>query len=196
MDTQTISRKIKYKYAPLVKKLIIFQFGAAVLGFMLSLSTTAIPGGAMLDLCTSLLAIAFYLYIQYTGVWDIAAKDKIAIDGGRMSEDRFTGLKAALLANIPNFILAFICIAMRIVSITFTLPWADTVAAMCYGITRMWSGMYNGIFVILLPKTYDDIASVLYMFLLLAVTIPSLITCFIAYVQGLRGKRIFPEKKS
>ena len=186
----------KYKYAPLVKKLLIYQFGAAMLGFMLSLSTTAIPGGKALDLCTSLVAIAFYLYIQYTGVWDVAAKDKISVDCKRMEADPLTGLKAALFANVPNFILGFVCIVFRLLSILTKLPWTDTVAAMSYGITRMWNGMYNGIFVILFPQKYSDAVSVLYMLLLFAVTIPSLIVCYVAYNQGICGQRILPEKKS
>lgn len=195
MVTNLISNN-KYKYAPLVKKLLIYQFGAAMLGFMLSLSTTAIPGGKVLDLGTSLIAIAFYLYIQYTGVWDIAAKDKISVDCKRMEADHLAGLKAAVYANVPNFVLAFICIVFRLISILTKLPWADSVAAMSYGITRMWNGMYNGIFVILFPQKYSDVASVLYMLLLFAVTVPSIIVCFFAYRQGICGKRIVPEKKN
>lgn len=195
MVTNLISNN-KYSCAPLVKKLLIYQFGAAMLGFMLSLSTTAIPGGKALDLCTSLIAIAFYLYIQYTGVWDVAAKDKISVDCKRMDANPMIGLKAALFANIPNFILAFVCILFRLISILTKLPWADSVAAMSYGITRMWNGMYNGIFVILFPQKYSDAVSLLYMLLFFAVTVPSLIVCYFAYRQGICGKRIIPEKKN
>lgn len=192
MNTAT---KNKYSYSTAMRKLILGQFGAAVLGIMLSVPTTNFANGALLDVCTSLLAIAFYLYIQYTAVWDIAAKDKLAIDAGRKEADTLIGLKAGLLANIPNFIIGGICLIFKCVAVFFDALWADKIAWIFNIIERLWHGMYAGIFVTVQTAVKGEAASALYMVIYLLATIPAILTCFVAYRMGLKGKRVFPEKK-
>ena len=79
-----------------VKKLMLNQFGGAMLGIMLSSATMQ---SDMLNFLTSILAIIFYLFLQYTAIWEIGAKDQIRVNGGRAAENKWQGLRIALLAN-------------------------------------------------------------------------------------------------
>ena len=88
MNTELINTKSRYNYMPLVKKMILCHFGAAIMGIMISFSNNT-----YLNIFTALLSFAFYMYILYTSVWDIGAKDKLAIDGKRMAADKLVGLK-------------------------------------------------------------------------------------------------------
>ncbi len=190
MNTEIITCKNKYNYMPMVKKLLLCQFGAAVMGIMISFSNNT-----YLNIFTAALSFAFYMYILYTSVWDIGAKDKLAIEGHRMEADRLIGLKAALYANIPNLALAAVCIIGKALGGFADLAFANTAAYWANIITRFWNGMYIGFFVVLQPDKATDLQAFLYMFIYLAAIIPALLICFIAYNMGVKGIRLIPEKK-
>ena len=57
------------------------QIAMTVFGTMLSFATLKNEG---LLLASSIFSILFYLMLLYTVGWDIGARDKIRIDGGRM----------------------------------------------------------------------------------------------------------------
>lgn len=188
-----MAKKNSYKLP--MKKLILAQFGAAILGLMMNLPTSTLTNSKLLDLITSIIAILFFLYIQFTAMWDIGAKDKIAIDGGRMDEDPLYGFKAAFMANIPNYILAFVCVSAKALFVLSDILWAESASFMTYLVSLLWNGMYIGVLECLVPPQNDGLLSVAYMCLFFVITIPSLLTCFFAYRMGLKGTRIFPEKK-
>ena len=189
MNTDVV-KKNKYNYHPLVKKMILCHFGAAIMGIMISFSNNT-----YLNIFTALLSFAFHMYILYTSVWDLAAKDKLAIDGNRMAADKLVGLKAALYANIPSFALAALCIIGRALGAFAFFDLGNTVAYWANILARFWNGMYIGIFVVLQPASPSNLEAVLYMFIYLAATIPALLMCFFAYNAGIRGFRLIPEKK-
>lgn len=179
-----------------MKKLILAQFGAAMLGIMTSMPTVSIAnGGHTLDLLTSTLAVAFLLYLQYTAIWEIAAKDKIAIDGGRLRCDKLTGLKAALLANLPTYILCVLSIIFKGIHLICKVDLIGACATATYGAELIWNFMYHGYLVLIIPSNPNTPAFLLYLAAFAALTIPSLLISFVAYNQGLKGKRIIPEKK-
>ena len=182
-------------YKQPMKKLLLAQFGAAVLGLMMNLPTSSLTNSKLLDLITSFIAILFFLYIQFTAMWDIGAKDKIAIDGGRMNEDRLYGLKAAFMANIPNYILASVCVLAKALFVLTDIVWAEMASFITYLVSLLWNGMYIGVLECFVPAENSGILSIAYMCLFFVITIPSLFTCYIAYRLGLKGTRIFPEKK-
>ena len=190
MNAEIITAKNKYNYMPLIKKMILCHFGAAIMGIMISFSNNT-----YLNIFTALLSFAFYMYILYTSVWDIGAKDKLAIDGKRMAADKLVGLKAALFANIPSFILAALCIIGRALGAFASFDFGNTIAYWANILARFWNGMYIGIFVVLQPAAPSELEAVLYMFIYLAATVPALLMCYLAYNAGIKGFRIIPEKK-
>ncbi|MBE6586844.1 MAG: hypothetical protein E7647_00350 [Ruminococcaceae bacterium] len=195
MNTGSTRNYRKYSYKIPLRKLILSQFGAAMLGIMTSMPTISISSGHTLDIITSSLAVAFLLYLQYTAIWDIAAKDKIAIDGGRLREDKLFGLKAALFANIPTYALAVISIALRGIYLLTHADWVGAISTATYGAELLWNFMYHGYLSLLIPGQPDSPIFLAYLASFILITVPSLITCLIAYNQGLKGKRILPEKK-
>lgn len=196
MNTEITKNYRKYNYKLPMKKLILAQFGAAMLGIMTSMPTVSIAnGGHALDLATSTLAVAFLLYLQYTSVWDIAAKDKIAIDGGRLRCDKLVGLKAALLANLPTYVVCVISIIFKALHLLTNVDWIGACATATYGAELLWNFMYHGYLVLIIPSEPNSPAFLLYLAAFAVLTVPSLLVSYIAYNQGLKGKRIIPEKK-
>ena len=183
-----------------VKKLILNQFGAAMMGIML---TAACQGNRMLDLLTSLFAFFFFLFINYNAMWDIGAAARVRYDGGRGGKNGFFGLKASLLANIPNYVLAFLCFAFKLIGTFGKVAFCEKAAWFFNVVVRFWEAMYLGILVNIVPVTdaagnavvLSSTASVMYMLLYAAVTIPSLIIRTLGYRAGFNGFTVFPQKK-
>lgn len=176
-----------------VTKLILNQFGAAVMGLMITASAATNP---TLKLFASVFAICFYLVLQYMVIWEKGGQERIRVDGGRAKWQPLNGLKMGLLANIPNILFAvLICIGYIFGKKggLFEMEWAGNMYAIFNAIGRIWHGMYIGVIQTFAP--YNPIAHLL-------VILPSLFICTLGYYLGLRNRRIFsiftlesPQKK-
>ena len=136
-----------------VIKIMIHQLGLTVFGFLLysasaSSKNTAVIAGL------SVFSSLFYLLLLYVMYWDIGAKDKIKIDSGRLKRDTFKGAKTALVANIPNLILAlmsligYLCINKSALDAagSFVSPkWAVNLHGIAQIIGVFLNSMYTGI---------------------------------------------------
>lgn len=171
-----------------VKKLILNQFGAAMLGIMLS---SAAMQSRLLNFLTSLLAIFFYLFLQYTAIWETGAKDRIRVDGGRAAENKQRGLYAAILANSPNILFAVLIILLTVIGELTRWLWAGNGSVIFTFIARLWQGMYNGVVVFVV----GDVQTIPDTFIYLAIILPSLAVNAIGYRMGYMNRRIFPERK-
>lgn len=175
-----------------VKKLILNQFGAAMLGIMLS---SAAMQSRILNFLTSLLAIFFYIFLQYTAIWETGAKDRIRVDGGRASEKKWQGLRIALLANSPNILFAVLVILLTAAGVLTQWSWAGEGALIFTFIARLWQGMYNGLINFVIPSGLNEAQTILSTLIYLAIILPSLIANTIGYRMGYMNRRIFPERK-
>ena len=106
-------------------KMFVNQIGMPVFGTMLALATA---GNPTLLLCSSIFAILFYLFLLYSVGWEIGAKDKIRIDGGRMTEFPAKGFLIALGANLPNLLLAVLMGAGALISTATGAEWAGSMS--------------------------------------------------------------------
>lgn len=175
----------KYDYSPIVRKLLLFQFAAAIFGIIL-FSTAVMRSGTdkhWLEPVTSILSVFFFLFIQYTTVWDFGAKDRISYESKKMEYDRFIGLKAGLYANLPNFILGFGCFLFRFIGIFLGTSF-EAIALILMKISQFWQGMYMGMFSWFLPTDATPFGQSCYMLCFLAYTIPSLLIVYLAYNAG------------
>lgn len=175
-----------------VKKLVLNQFGAAMLGIMLS---SAAMQSRILNFLTSLLAIFFYIFLQYTAIWETGAKDRIRVDGGRASEKKWQGLRIALLANSPNILFAVLVILLTASGVLTQWSWAGEGALIFTFIARLWQGMYNGLINFVIPSGLNEVQTILSTLIYLAIILPSLIANTIGYRMGYMNRRIFPERK-
>ncbi|MBE6613908.1 MAG: hypothetical protein E7631_01205 [Ruminococcaceae bacterium] len=166
----------------IVTKLILNQFGAAVMGLMI---TAAAASNQTLKLFTSLFAICFYLMLLYMVVWEKGGQDRIRFDGGRAAWQPLNGLKMSLLHNIPNILFAVLIIIGYIFGKKggmFEMEWAGNMYAIFNAIGRLWHGMYIG-----LIQTYSPNNPIAH----LLVVLPAMFTCTFGYYMGLTNRRVF-----
>ncbi|MCI8611787.1 MAG: hypothetical protein HFE66_07710 [Clostridiales bacterium] len=175
-----------------VKKLMLNQFGGAMLGIMLSSATMQ---SDTLNLLTSILAIFFYLFLQYTAVWEIGAKDQIRVNGGRAAENKWQGLRIALLANGLNIILGVLAVILTTIGVLTQWKWAGEGALLSTVAARFWQGMYNGVINFIIPVNLKGVQTILSSLIYLAIIVPSLVVNTIGYRMGYMNRRIFPERK-
>jgi hypothetical protein len=175
----------------LMFKMFVNQLGMTIFAIILTFATNQ---NDTLFLIVSIFSILFYMVLLYFMTWDIGYEDKPRIDANRQKFVVLKGLYLSLFANIPNFILAIIITIGYYGSSAFNasgFPRSPEWAVNLYGVGKMIAGlleaMYTGIINICFgpsPWAYFTIIA------------PSLMTCMIAYVMGVKGKRFFPPPKN
>ena len=184
-----------------VLRLIINQVGIAIFSIVIytaagSVKLESETATFFIKVLISVFSTVFYYALIYTVSWDWGAKDKIRIDGNRMAPDNYKGLKLALIANIPNFVLSFIY-ALTFGIYLLGAEWIATVSGIANILTRFWMAIYlgiiQGIFVSL--ESAEAPAMYLYHFcqaigFLIIPIIAILITHF-GYLMGRSERRIF-----
>ena len=168
-------------------KMFINQIGMTVFGTMLALATA---GNSSLLLLSSVFSTLFYLFLLYSVGWEIGAKDKIRIDGGRMQEFPAKGLLIALGANVPNFLLALLMGIGAIISNAAGAEWAGSMSVICNAIARLIEGMYLGCIKVLEDVLYVNptIFDVWWWFLI--IPLPALFVGWLSYKLGSKNIRI------
>ena len=167
-----------------IVKLFLNQIGLTVFGTMLCMAT---QDNTALLIGSSVLSIGMFLFLNYTAVWEIGGKDKIRIDGGRLAPSPLKGVLIAVCANIPNYLLALL---IGIGAIVDTAA-SQSMAVICNFIIRLLNGMYLGIFNLAERGIYGETALLINIWWwFIIITLPSVITGFIAYHLGSKGIRI------
>ncbi len=132
-----------------IVRLFINQVGITIFSLILytAVGMVDLESGTKLtiNVLLSVFAILFYFALLYTVAWDWGAKDKIRIDGGRMEPVKLKGVKMAFFANIPNFILTFICVITFAIYLIFDSEASYTVSIVFNTIVRLLMSMYLGI---------------------------------------------------
>ncbi len=103
-----------------IVRLLINQIGITIFSLVLFTALAAIENtetySAVL-IAASIFATGFYLVLIYTVGWECGAKDKIRVDGGRLSPMPAKGALMALIANLPNFIFTVLGIITMLIYI-------------------------------------------------------------------------------
>ncbi len=181
-------KKFLKNNSDMIVKLIVHQFGLTVFGFLLY-SAANVSGNRSLVIGFSIFSVAFYLFLIYILAWENGSKDKIRIDAGRQKRDVFKGLKADLVAQIPNILIAttsliaYLCINKGVLNEAgqFLTPvWAVNTHAVCQLIGFYINAMYLGIF--------DYLGLISVPFSLFLLMIPTLLTCTLGYYFGTKEK--------
>ena len=126
-------------------KFFIYQIGIAVFSLTLAIPLAAAvddKNDSIVQLCVSILAVAFYFMLVYTVSWELGATDRIRIDAGKVSPDKYKGAKIALIACAPNVILSLIAI---VASLLYTEGNAwNAVLGLVLAILGLIESMYLG----------------------------------------------------
>ena len=131
-----------------IVRLFINQVGITIFSLVLYISLGAIEDDAAvgsLQIFMSVFAIGFYLALLYTAAWEYGAKDKIRIDGGRMTRQGYKGALMALIANLPNIIIAMLAVIFGIVYISSGSEGFNTAFSLLTLLIRFMAAMYHGV---------------------------------------------------
>jgi len=182
-----------------IVKLYINQIGVAIFSMFLYTAAGAISVDGMASLLIkvgiSAFAVLFYFILLYTVSWEIGAKDKIRIDGGRMEEKKSKGIKIGLFANMPNFV--FIGLALLLLGI-YLISGAEalySIFVVLNALFRIFVSMYLGIIQGITSGLSGNFDVVLETVLYLAFSLISALVIHLSYLMGLREKRLFPASR-
>jgi len=175
-----------HRYSYSIVKMFINQFAISIFGTMLSMATTATNNDTF-TLAVSIFSIVFYLFLLYTMIWEIGAKDKISVDVGKRPYRPLTGLYMGLLANTPNLLFAL----LYAIGYPFmgTQAWAGTMNAIVKLYTVIFEGMYLGVTAVLPLGAAVKLGSMWWTYF--AITVPAIATVTLAYYIGHKDFRFF-----
>ena len=197
------------EYGKLIRRLWLNLFGAAVFGFMLSSISTLLaknhPGMAVLIYVLSgVIGTVFYAYLLYLVIWEAGAKDRIRVDGGRISPRPRMGLKVALIFSLPMLIpgaLYFVLSVLREyagVDVGFLNAVSDVSTLIAYILSMPYVGFALALFGQLGAHIAEAGQTVPYSLYMLATVLPGFIVVSLGYYFGYQGKfmsRMMKPKK-
>ena len=126
--------------------MVLNQFGSAFLGIVLWLAAATGDNHALI-IAASVFSILFYVYLQYSVMWDLGARDIIRVDGKRAPYKPATGLLYSFYANIPNYVIAVLILIGRIFGSAdgpFGFEWAGNIYVVAKFAGSIWESMFNG----------------------------------------------------
>ena len=184
-----------------VFKLFLTQIAIAVLGLVLSFSTST---NAMLFLLSSIFASVFYVCLLYSEGWELGAKDRPRITNGRMKFDPIKGVKFSLLSNLFNYILVVVLLVSFFLGSKSGagIPFFGNSYVISFNIQRIISAMFMGINQYFSPKTivdgisYITSDSLFHPIFYLLTTIPSVFALGLGYYMGANDRKLLTVNKS
>ena len=182
-----------------IVRLYVNQLGIMIFSMLLYTAVGSFENESLsssLSVFVSVFSTCFYLVLLYYAMWEIGAKDKIRIDGGRMTPCKNKGLVMGLFANVPNLVLGLLSV---ILMSAFLLGGGDGVYAgflVFNTIMRFHASMLLGVITALVPSGLSEGAIDYVEFLIEAIlfTVLPLISVAVthlAYTLGSREKKIF-----
>ena len=181
-------------------KLFINQIGIAIFSMFMILAahaTAGKSGNAMLiSVFISIFSIVFYFVLIYNVAWEIGAKDKIRIDGGRMEKRESKGILLGIYSNIPNFAVIGVAIVSFAIYMMGGGEWLKSIFAVLNLLFRFFVSMYLGVIEGMTSSISDsDVAYLVQSVLFFVFSIISAAVIHISYILGLRDFRFFPTSK-
>ncbi len=183
-----------HRYSYSIVKMFVNQFAISIFGTMLSMATSATENDVF-TLVVSIFSIVFYLFLLYTMIWEIGAKDKISVDVGKKEYRPMTGLYMGIVANVPNLLFAIVyTIGYPFMA---TYKWAGTMNLIVRLYSVICEGMYLGITTVLPFGAEIKLNHMWWTYFL--ITVPAIVTATLAYYIGHKDFRfisLFTSKKS
>lgn len=136
-----------YSYS--MVKLFLNQIAITLFATMVSIATFS---DRRILLAISIFSVLFFLYLNYTSLWELGSKDQIRVDGGRLKGNKARGLWLSLGANVPNILLALLTGIGAFINTAFS----QSMSMICDIISRFLNNMYFGIMNFLEYAIYRD----------------------------------------
>lgn len=184
----------------LMVRMLVNQLAMTIFGFVLAM---ACVNSEPLLLLSSVLSIAFYLFLLYFMTYELGQKDGIRIHAGRLAYKPLRGVWVSLCANIPNLVLGILAIIgkLSIQGLGFferfdalteaeyaalSPTWAMNLYGACSSIAEFIQCMYKGLCKVLFPGN---------ILTLLIIPLPAIVICGLAYPLGVRYSSGFLHKE-
>ncbi|MCL2516997.1 MAG: hypothetical protein FWF15_00410 [Oscillospiraceae bacterium] len=153
-----------------IVKMMIYQFGLTVFGFMLSMS---VGQNEFLQLVASIFAIIFYLFLLYSMTWTVGSKDHDKVSNKRAPYVPANGLYMSMVANAINFLAGIFMFTGYIVG-----GKEGTLYGVWNMITKLIQAMYLGLSI----NIPDEFHFIMY----LLTPFPAIFICGLAYYLGVK----------
>lgn len=182
-----------------IVRLYVNQLGIMIFSMLLYTAVGSFENESLsssLSVFVSVFSTCFYLVLVYYAMWELGAKDKIRIDGGRMTPCKNKGLVMGLFANVPNLALGLLSV---ILMSAFLLGGGDGVYAgflVFNTIMRFHASMLLGVITALVPSglsegSIDYVEFLIEAILFTVLPLISVAVTHLAYTLGSREKKIF-----
>lgn len=194
-------RFFKNNYDTIIK-LLVNQIGVAILTFFLYTAAGAIKTddstGLTIKVAISIFGILFYYVLIYNIAWEIGAKDKIRVDGGRATATPGKGIRLGLYANITNFAVIGLAAIVLTVYIISKADYLYSFFAVLNFIFRFFVSMYLGIIQAICHSysAFTDMYFLAQTLCFLIFSVISAIVVHISYTLGFKDYRFIKQKKT
>ena len=157
----------------MIVKLYVHQFGLTVFGYLLYSAASASKNKPLV-LGLGIFSALFYLFLLYVLSWDVGAKDKIRIDGGRLVRDKLKGSKVAVIGMLPNLFVATLAL------LGFAMQGLGAWAKSIYGIAQIIGVFMNSMY-IGIDEYIGFATNPLYLYV---ICLPAIAVCGVGYLLG------------
>jgi len=197
------------EYGKTIRRLWLNLFGAVVFGFMLAglaanLAEKYPSKASLIYIISGVIGTVFYLYLLYFVIWEVGAKDRIKVDGGRIGPRPHQGLKIALVYSLPMiipgvvYLIAALLREVASVNNGVVNAVSNVSALIAYVFSMPFVGFAFELFGQLGKHIAESGQTLPYSVFLLLSTIPAVILIWGMYWCGYNGKlmsRVFKPKK-
>jgi hypothetical protein len=168
-------------------RLLLNQFAVAIFAAVLSMVALNLSDGAAR--AVSVFSIAFYLFLAYSLMWETGSKDRVSYECHKLERFGLRGVIMALIAGIPNFILAAIyAVGYPQMAVE---EWAGNLCAITKILMSILEGMYMGLLTTVpVGDTFLHDPSWVYF----VIPIPAILMAGLGYVFGFHNLHVIPAK--
>ena len=182
-----------------IVRLYVNQLGIMIFSMLLYTAVGSFDNERLsnaLGIFVSIFSICFYLILIYYVVWEIGAKDKIRIEGGRAEPCKHKGLVMGLFANVPNVVLGLFTLLFLSIYLASGNTAVSSVFFIFNLITRFHASMYLGIISAVVPTglsagAVDYIELLVETILFVVIPFISVAVTHLAYHLGSKEKKLF-----
>lgn len=164
-------------------KMLVTQCAISIFGLVLVLACGLAKNYTLRTVCSAG-AVLFYLFLIYTMVWEMGAKDKISIDYGHRSAMPHKGLCISLMANTINFLLAIgILLGLLLSNVSFF----STLGGISKSIDIFIQGMYSGLLAV---QVAPEVPLNSLAFVYFVTPLPAMLVSWLGYWLGTKNIRL------
>ena len=182
-----------------IVRLYVNQLGIMIFSMLLYTAVGSFENARLstaLSIFVSIFSVCFYLVLIYYVMWEIGAKDKIRIDGGRAEPCKCKGLVMGLFANVPNLVLSIFTLLFLSIFLISGSNVISSIFLVFNLITRFHASMYLGIISAVVPTglsagKIDYIEMLVETVLFVVIPIISVAVTHLAYHLGSKEKKLF-----